>query len=270
MVVNCVQSPPAPFSFWIDYQTANAEHLTCTTCGNGTEVTWTLSTPVTKPHTGSAGLEADTSLILPDAVAPPRSQQDGDCFGKWFGTYGGTSSYPGDPLNLQFWSFSSGSTIAAMLMPSAAGAFPSSCDSSGTFKIGPSFLMALPADLAAIFQNGTVDQSQPAIEQYLGCRPTPGSACEAFSKMFSPIDYVGAGNPKISLMSGAVGDDLTVPPVFSEVPFQSDYAAIGVTIHWLTLAGPPDYHSMDCGNTPVWSTNCVQQAIRFFEENIMN
>lgn len=270
MVVTCIQSPVAPFSFWIDYQTENAEHLTCTSCGNGASATWQLSTPITKAHTGSASLQADpgNSLILPDPVAPPRAQQDGDCFGKWFGTNGGTAAYPGNPLNLQFWSFSSGSTMAAMLMPSAAGAFPSSCDSSGTYGIGPSFLTALPADLAATYQNSP--NAQIPIEEYLGCRPVAGSACETYSKPFSPINYVGLGNPQISIMSGAVGDDTSIPAAYNEIPFLQKYAAIGVTIPWLQLAGPPDYHTMDCGNKPIWPTNCLQQAIKFFEANIPN
>jgi hypothetical protein len=160
--------------------------------------------------------------------------------------------------------------MAAMLMPSAAGAFSSSCDSSGTYKIGPSFITALPADLAAIYQSGTGGASQGAIEEYLGCRPTSGSACETYSKTFSPIHYVGMGNPQIGMMSGAVGDDITIPPIYNEMPYLSDYAALGVTIPWLPLAGQPDYHCMDCGSTPLWTTNCLQQAIKFFVETILD
>jgi hypothetical protein len=270
MVVTCIQSPAAPFSFWIDYDTRHAEHLTCTACGNGGTVTWKLRTPIRKAHRGSAALSADISPIVPDPLAPPRAEQDADCFAKWFGENGGTPAYPGDPLNLEFWSFSSGSTMAAMLMPSASGAFRPSCDSSGTYAIGPSFLMALPANLAAIYQYGTGGASQTAIEEYLGCRPTPGSVCETYSKRFSPIHYVRKGNPPIGMMSGAVGDDVTVPPLYNEIPFVSAYAAIGVTVPWLPLAGRPDYHTMDCGNKPVWPTNCLQQAIKFFLETIPN
>lgn len=268
MVVNCIQVPATgTFSFWLDYQTPSAEHLTCSNCGNGGGVTWTLSTPITKSHYG-ASVPAEAALVLPDAVAPPRAEQDADCFGRWFGNNGGTSAYPGNPLDMRLWSFSSGSTMAAMLMPSAAGAFSPSCDSSGIYKIGPSFITALPADLAETYKNSA--NAQYPIEEYLGCRPTSGSACETYSKAFSPIQYVGLGNPQIGMMSGAVGDDITVPPMYNEIPLVSAYGAIGVTIPWLPLAGQPDYHCMDCGSTPLWTTNCLQQAIKFFVEAIPN
>jgi hypothetical protein len=266
--VSCVQAPQGPFSFWIDFQNGNAEHFTCTgPCPNGSAVTWPLNMSARNSHVGNQGaLGLGTSLILIDEVAPPRAMQDADCFFKWFGTNGGTNAYPGDPQALGLWTFSSGSNMGLMLMPSAAGSFISSCDNSGKYKIGSSFAMAPPTNLASIYQNGNAN-GQKGIEQYIGCRPTPGSLCEAYSATVSPIYYIAPGNPRIEMMSGAVGDDQTVPPLYNEVPYQQAFAAIGVAIPWIPLSGTPDYHAMDCQSKPLWNTQCLQQAITFFRAN---
>lgn len=273
MTVNCVQPPAAPAGFTIEYQVSGkSEHLICNPCTAGGAVSWTVSGGAGAgggaafAHTGN-GLQLSAAYILFDAVAPPRALQDAECFCEWFGSHGGTSAYPGNPLNMQFWSFSSGSNMAAMLMPSSTGQFTHHCDSSGTYKIGTSFLTAVPIDLPAIYTNsndfiGGESTGATGTENYVGCQLSAASLCVTASAYLSPINSVAVGNPYISMMSGAVADDQTVPPTYNEIPWQAGYAAIGVAMPWLPLTGTPDYHQMDCGVSPFFPTKCFQVALR--------
>jgi hypothetical protein len=260
--VSCIQQPAAPAGFTIDYETGTSEHLTCTSCPSGGPATWTLSSPTTQSHVGTTNPPpAGAAIVLMDAVAMPRQYQDADCFGQWFANNGGTATNPGNPQNMQFWSFSSGSNVAWMLMPSSTGLFSKSCDSTGSYGIGVSFTTATPVDIPGSYQNGNGD-TQTGVGEAFGCLATLGSNCATALRQWSPLDHNAVGNPNVSLMSGAVGDDTTVPPAFNEVPLQSSYGALGVTISWISLPGTPDYHEMDCDNVPIWPTNCMQRAIK--------